>query len=282
MPRKPLALANWKMAMTVAESLAFVQSFLALAGDCLDAVDIILCPPYTALGPLAETLDEIYPHTDEQDTPISSPDAQHAPRFPIQLGAQNVAPSTDPARTGQISAALLADVGCCEWVMLGHWEVRRHLGDDDGLVNRKVRLALEAGLRPIPFVGEARDESVPLVEALEGHLARVLDGCTAEQVARMTFVYEPEGAIGASAPISPEHVAAACTCMRSWLRREWGEAAADRARVVYGGSVAPEFAPDLLECSDLDGLAATRRGRDPATFAEIVRLIADVRGGDSA
>ena len=269
MPRKPLALANWKMAMTVAENLAFVQSFLALASDCLDAVDIILCPPYTALGPLAETLYEIYPHTDEQDTPISSPDAQHAPRVPIQLGAQNVAPSTDPARTGQISAALLADVGC-EWVMLGHWEVRRHLGDDDGLVNRKVHLALEAGLRPIPFVGEARDESAPLVEALEGHLARVLDGCTAEQVARMTFVYEPEGAIGASAPISPEHVAAACTCMRSWLRREWGEAAADRARVVYG------------ECSDLDGLAATRRGRDPATFAEIVRLIADVRGGDSA
>lgn len=259
MPRKPLALANWKMAMTVAESLAFVQDFQALAGHCLDAVDVILCPPYTALWPVADALGE----------------------GPMQLGAQNMAPSTDLARTGQISAALLADVGC-DWVMLGHWEVRRHLRDDDALVNRKVSLALEAGLRPIPFVGEAHDEHAPLAEALEGHLARVLEGCTAEQVARMAFVYEPEGAIGVSAPTSPEHVAAACTCMRSWLRRQWGEAAAERTRIVYGGSVAPEFAPDLLECPELDGLAATRRGRDPATFAEIVRLIAGVRGGDPA
>jgi triosephosphate isomerase len=282
MSRKPLALANWKMDMTVAESLAFVQDFLALAGDCLDSVDVILCPPYTALGPLAEKLDAIYPQPDEQDTPITVPDAESAPRVPIQLGAQNVASSTDPARTGQISAALLADVGC-ECVMLGHWEVRRHLGDDDDLVNRKVHLALEAGLRPIPFMGEARGESVSLVEALEGHLERVLDGCTAEQVACMTFVYEPEGAIGTNAPISSEHVAAACTCIRSWLRREWGKTAADRVQVVYGGSVAPEFAPDLLKCSDLDGLAATRRGRDPATFGQIVRLMADARGGgDSA
>ncbi len=280
MPRKPLALANWKMAMTVAESLAFVHGFSALAGDCLNVVDVILCPPYTALGPLAKTLDEIYPHTDGQDIPPSSPNTQHAPRVPIQLGAQNVASSTDPARTGQISAALLVDVGC-EWVMLGHWEVRRHLGDDDVLVNCKVHLALEGGLRPILFISEERDESVSLVEILEGHLACVLDGCTAEQVARMAFVYEPEEAIGASAPTSPEHVAAACTCIRNWLRREWGEAAADRARILYGGSVTTEFAPDLLECSYLDGLAATRSGRDSVTFAEIVRLIANVWGGDS-
>ncbi len=259
MPRKPLALANWKMAMTATESLAFVQDFQALAGHCLDAVDVILCPPYTALGLVADILDgEV-----------------------LQTGAQNMAASADLAHTGQISAALLVDVGC-EWVMLGHWEVRRDLGDDDALVNRKVRLALEAGLRLIPFVGEAHDESAPLAEVLEGHLGRVLDGCTAEQVARMAFVYEPEGAIGASAPTSPEHVAAACMCMRGWLRCQWGEAAAERTRIIYGGSVAPEFAPDLLECPDLDGLAATRRGRDPAVFAEIVRRIVDARTGDSA
>jgi triosephosphate isomerase len=260
MPRKPLALANWKMAMTIAESLTFVRDFQTLAGDCLDAVDVILCPPFTGLWPLAKALDE--------------------GRSPIRLGAQNVAPSTDPARTGQISAATLADVGC-EWVMLGHWEVRRLLGDDDALVNRKVHLALEAGLRPVPFVGEANDERVPLVDALEGHLVRVLDGCTAEQVASMALVYEPEGAIGVSTPSSLEHVAAACMCMRGWLHRQWGEAAADRIRIIYGGSVAPEFAPDLLGSPELDGLAATRRGRDPGTFAEIVRLITEMRRGDS-
>jgi triosephosphate isomerase len=248
------------MAMTVAESLAFVRDFQTLAGDYLGAVDVVLCPPFTGLWPLANALDE--------------------GRSPIRLGAQNLGPSTDPERTGQISAALLADVGC-EWVMLGHWEVRRDLGDDDALVNRKVHLVLEADLRPIPFVGEANDERVPLAEALEGNLSRVLDGCTAEQVAHMAFVYEPEGAIGVGAPSSPEHVAAACTWMRVWLRGQWGEAAAERTRIIYGGSVAPEFAPDLLGSPDLDGLAATRRGRDPGTFAELVRLIAEMRRGDS-
>jgi triosephosphate isomerase len=127
------------------------------------------------------------------------------------------------------------------------------------------------------FVGEARDDAAPPAEALEGQLALILAGCTAEQVATMAFVYEPEGAIGMDAPTSPDHVTDGCTLIRSWLRCEWGEAAAERLRIVYGGSVAPEFALELMACPDLDGLAATRRGRDPASFAEIVRLIAGVR-----
>jgi len=284
--RLPLALANWKMAMTVAESLAFVHEFRALAGDTLETVEVILCPPYTALWPLAHALADDHPQADEQNTDPSrhaiahtshgSRVADHASRIPLQLGAQNMAATPDPAHTGQVSAALLVDVGC-RWVMLGHWEVRRHQGDDDALVNRKVHVAVEAGLRPVLFVGEAHDEHTPLAEALEGHLARALAGGTAEHVARMAFVYEPEGAIGVGAPSAPEHVADACMIIRSWLREEWGEAAAGRARIVYGGSVAPEFAADLLACPDLDGLAATRRGRDPAAFAEIVRLIAEER-----
>ena len=95
--RKPLALANWKMAMTVAESLAFVREFEALAGELLDAVDVVLCPPFTALWAVAGAL--------------------RGSR--LQLGGQNIAPTADLARTGQVSAALLADVGC-RWVMLGH------------------------------------------------------------------------------------------------------------------------------------------------------------------
>lgn len=287
MPRNPLAIANWKMAMTVAESLAFIEDFQALAADTLETVEIILCPPYTALWPMARALRKGQPQAGEHySSPAlpAKPDDRHAspgqpcaPGPALQLGAQNLAAATDPAHTGQVSAALLADAGC-EWVMVGHWEVRRHLGDDDTIVNRKLHLALEAGLRPVLFVGEARDEAVSLTAALASHLMRALEGCTAEQVACMAFVYEPEGAIGLSAPASPEHVESACRFMRSWLRVEWGEAASERARIMYGGSVAPEFAPELLACSELDGLAATRRGRDPAAFARIVRLIAAARG----
>ena len=178
--RKPLALSNWKMAMTVTEALAFVQEFQALAGDLPDVMDVVICPPFTALWPIAQALRESR----------------------LQLGGQNIAPSADLARTGEISAALLADVGC-RWVMLGHWEVRRYQGDDDVDVNRKVHLALEAGLLPILLIGEAHDNKGPLETALERQLARVLKGCRAEQVATMAFVYEPEGAIGVAAPAAP-------------------------------------------------------------------------------
>jgi len=131
------------MAMTVAESQAFVRDFEAIAGDLLDEVDVVICPPFTALWPVAQALRG------------SS----------IQLGGQNIAPTADLARTGEISAALLADAGC-RWVMLGHWEVRRHQGDDDVAVNRKVHLALDAGLVPILLIGEARDNESPRVQSL--------------------------------------------------------------------------------------------------------------------
>ncbi|GAB4548194.1 MAG: triose-phosphate isomerase [Anaerolineae bacterium] len=289
--RNPLALANWKMAMTIAESLAFVKDFQTLAADALEKVEIILCPPYTALWPVAQALGKDRPQADDHDRVPSLPETPDGtytpptklctPMTTLQLGAQNLAATTDLARTGQISAVLLADAGC-EWVMLGHWEVRRHLGDDDTIINRKLHLALEAGLRPVLFVGEARDETASTTAVLENHLRRALEGCTAEQVACMAFVYEPEGAIGVGSPVSLEHVEPACTFIRSWLRVEWGQAAAERARVIYGGSVTPETAPELLACSDLDGLAATRRGRNSKAFAEMVRLIAAARGGSTS
>jgi triosephosphate isomerase len=260
--RKPLALSNWKMAMTVAESLAFVRDFEAIAGDLLDEVDVVICPPFTALWSVAQALH-------------SSPSTSSG-HSRIQLGGQNIAPTADPARTGEISAALLADVGC-RWVMLGHWEVRRHLGDDDAVVNRKVHLALEAGLAPILLIGEAHDDQAPLGDVLERQLARVLAGCSGEQVQMMAFIYEPEATIGVGTPTSPEHVAAGCGFIRDWLRGCWGDAVAGSVRIIYGGSVAPEYAADLLACPDVDGLGATRRGRDAATFAEIVRLIARSR-----
>jgi len=254
MTRKPLAIASWKMAMTVAEGLAFIRDFQELACDLLDAVDVVICPPYTALWPLAQALRASN----------------------IQLGGQNIAPSNDPARTGEISAALLADVGC-RWVMLGHWETRRHLGDDDEAVNHKVHLALEAGLKPILLIGEAHDEVSPLPTALERQLTGVLEGCDATQVATMVFVYEPERAIGVASPAPAEHVAEGCAFIRGWLRARWGNPVAEEVRIVYGGSVTPVHAANLLACPDVDGLGATRRGRDPIAFSEIVRQIARVK-----
>lgn len=252
--RKPLALSNWKMAMTIAESLAFVQDFQRLAGDLPGRVDVIICPPFTALWPVGQALAGSRLH----------------------LGAQDVAASIDPARTGQVSASLLAEAGC-GWVMLGHWEVRRYGGDDDETVNRKLHLTLAAGLTPILLVGEGRDEGGSRESILERHLTRLLAGCAAEEAAKLVFIYEPEAAIGGDAPTQAEQVAEGCAFIRGWLQQQWGKPVAEAVRIIYGGSVSPDHAAALLSSPDVDGLGASRRGRDPATFVEIVRQVAQVK-----
>lgn len=246
MSRRLFALANWKMAMTIAQSLAFVRDFLARAGPYLEAVEVVLCPPYTALAAVADAV---------RGTPIA-------------VGGQDLWPGPGQAHTGAISAELLADAGAI-WVMVGHWEVRRRLREDDRAVNQKVRAALEGNLRPILLLGEAAGEPFD-----PGRLAVLLDGCDAEAVARMAFVYEPEGAIGQREPVSPAHAAAGCRAIRRWLAERFGERVARQTRIIYGGSVSPEHAAALLADPEVDGLGATRRGRDPAAFAEIVAQIA--------
>ena len=247
MVRRPFALANWKMAMTIPQSLDFVREFLARARPYLEAVEVVLCPPYTALAAVADAV---------RGTPIG-------------VGGQDLWPGPGQAHTGAISAELLTDAGA-RWVMVGHWEVRRRLREDDGAVNRKVRAALEGGLRPILLFGEAAGETFD-----PGRLSVLLDGCDSEAVARMAFVYEPEGAIGQMEPVPPAHAAAGCRAIRRWLAERFGEGAAGQARIIYGGSVTPEHAAALLADPDVDGLGATRRGRDPAAFAEIVARIAE-------
>jgi triosephosphate isomerase len=255
MIRKPLALTNWKMEMTVARSLAFVRDFQSAIGDLARKVDIIVCPPYTALYPMAQALKG----------------------SPLTLGGQDVSTAPGGAYTGEISAALLADVGC-RWAMLGHWEVRRHFGDTDETVNRKLHAAHRAGLSPILFVGEAREEQDRFREALAAHLQRVLEGCDARQIEEMVVVYEPEWTINVEEPASPQHVGAGCGFIREWLARRYGTSAAQAVRIIYGGSVTPARARDLLGAPDVDGLGAGRKGRQVEAFAEIVRLIATAKG----
>lgn len=255
MNRKPLALANWKMAMTIPESIAFVHRFSAAVGDLVQAVDIVLCPPYTALQPMTQAL---------ADTPIA-------------LGAQNLCAAPGMAHTGEISAPLLADAGC-EWVMLNHWEIRRRSEESDADVNRKMLAAFEAGLRPILLIGESNTERGRATETLNARLPTLFANCKVEQVAKMALVYEPEWTIGVKEPASPEYVANGCRTIRQWLGKTYGAGEASAIRIIYGGSVAPEYAADLLTSPEVDGAGASRKGRNPVAFAEIVRLIAAAKG----
>jgi triosephosphate isomerase len=250
--RKPFALANWKMAMTISESLAFVREFRAAVGDLAQAVDIVLCPPYTALYPVAQALADSL----------------------ITVGAQDLHAAPGLAHTGEISAPLLADVGCA-WVMLNHWEIRRRTGEADGDINRKMHAAFRAGLRPILLVGEARAERG---RAEAARLPNLFADCEPEQVAQMAVVYEPEWTIGVKEPASPDYVAAGCSLIRRWIGRAYGTDIANAVRIIYGGSVAPEYAAGLLASPEVDGTGASRKGRDPIALAEIVRLIATAKG----
>jgi triosephosphate isomerase len=218
-------------------------------------VDVALCPPYTGLHALGRAL----------------------AGTSIALGAQDLCAASGKAHTGQVSASLLADVGC-EWVMLNHWEIRRRTGETDGDVNRKMRAAFGAGLRPILLVGEATVERGQAEEALAARLPTLFADCTSEHVARIVMVYEPEWTIGAKEPATPEYVAAGCRFIRQWLDQEYGTEVAEGLRIIYGGSVAPEYANGLLSSLDVDGAGASRKGRNPVSFAEIVRLIAVAKG----
>ncbi|MFL7792821.1 MAG: triose-phosphate isomerase [Anaerolineae bacterium] len=255
MNRKPLALANWKMAMTIPESLAFVHEFRAAVGDLAKEVDIVLCPPHTALHAVARALAD----------------------SPIALGAQNLCAAPGLAHTGEISAPLLADAGC-EWVMLNHWEIRRSRNETDEDINCKIHAAFEAGLRPILLIGEGATERGQAREILKTRLPTILTGCTRAQVAQMALLYEPEWTIGVQEPAPSEYVTAGCGIIRQWLDRTYGADSVSAIRIIYGGSVTPEYAAGLLSSPQVDGAGAGRQGRDPTAFAEIVRLIAAAKG----
>jgi triosephosphate isomerase len=256
MTRRPIALANWKMEMTVAESAAYLRRFRASCDQLLAHVQVILCPPFTALHPMSESLAGV----------------------PIELGAQTVSIASGGARTGEVSAKLARDAGA-RWVLLGHWELRRQQGDTDQTVNLKAHRALQAGLRPILLIGEGKEAGTAQVdEALDGQMSITLDGCSADHVARMVFVYEPEWTIGVAEPAPAERVGAGVRFIRHWLAERYAESIAARVRILYGGSVSLPYAQDLLALPDLDGLGVGRNGRDPQALCELVHLIARERG----
>jgi triosephosphate isomerase len=253
--RKPLALANWKMAMTISESLAFIGEFRIALGNLAKAVNVIICPPYTGLYAMAQELTG----------------------SPIELGAQNLFAASGIAHSGEISASLLADTGC-KWIMLGHWETRRLRGETDSDVNKKMHAGFQAGLNPILMMGEAVQERGRVEKTLLLRFPDLFADCGPEQVARLAICYEPEWTIGAEKPASPDAVNAGCTFIRRWIEQKYGDEVAGQVRIIYGGSVAPEHAERLLVSSDVDGLGAGRRGRDPIAFAKIVSVIAVVKG----
>ena len=248
--RVPVLAANWKMHKTVAEAEEFLNALLP--GVPKDGPEVVVCPPYTALRAAVEA----------------------CAGGPVRVAAQNMHESDSGAFTGEVSAPMLLELGV-QGVILGHSERREHFGESDEALARKVPAALAADLQPILCVGEneaqrdADETSAVLTRQIQADLAGV-DG---PRLGEVVIAYEPIWAIGTGRTASPEQAQEACALIRELVaQREAG--AADAVRVLYGGSVKPENAAELMEQADVDGALVGGASLDPGDFAAIVEAAA--------
>lgn len=250
--RQPLIAGNWKMFKTVHEAVVHVKELRAEVKD-VDGVDIVVAPTATALHAAAEA----------------------ARNSNIAVAGQNCHWEREGAFTGEVSAAMVREAGA-EYVILGHSERRTLFGETDQTVNTKLVAALAAGLEPIVCVGEtlAQRDAGQTLEVLDLQLQRGLDGLTADRLTTLVVAYEPVWAIGTGRNATPDQAQEGHAHIRGRLRSWFGADAAERCRVLYGGSVKPENAVTLLAQPDIDGALVGGASLDVAAFARIVRVAA--------
>jgi triosephosphate isomerase len=246
MARTPLIAGNWKMYKTKREAEEYVQALLPRVST-LEGVQVAICAPFTALEALA--------------------DAARGSR--VEVYAQNMHEAPEGAFTGEVSAPMLCEIGV-QGVVLGHSERRACFGESDHALALKVPAALQAGLTPILCVGEseaerdAGDTERRLRQQISDDLARV----DAERLAEVVIAYEPIWAIGTGRVASAEQAQEAIAFIRALLARD--RRAAAEARILYGGSVKPENAAELLALPDVDGALVGGASLEVESFAQIV------------
>jgi triosephosphate isomerase len=246
--RTPIIAGNWKMYKTVADTVKYVKEFRVMVKDIAD-VEIVIAPPFTAVHAAAEA----------------------ARNSNVIVAAQDLYWEREGAFTGQVSAQMVREAGA-EYVIIGHSERRTLFGETDTMVNQKTVAAFAAGLTPIVCIGETldqRDRSETL-DVLDRQITQGLEGLTGEQLALLVIAYEPVWAIGTGRTATPAQAGEAHTHIRGRLRQWFGADAADRCHVIYGGSVKPENAKDLVGQADVDGALVGGASLDIKAFFDIV------------
>lgn len=220
----------------------------------IEGVDIVLCPPFTALSEISEIL-------------ISSN---------VKLGAQNMHSEYDGAYTGEVSGLMLKDAGC-EFVILGHSERRQYFKEIDAGVNSKIKAALKLGLTPIVCVGETLEEREreETFKVVEGQLSGALKAISGADVARLIFAYEPIWAIGTGRTATSSQAQEVHKFIRSLLEKWYNKETAQLIRIQYGGSVKPENIKDLISQPDIDGALVGGASLNIESFSQIVRTCTD-------
>jgi triosephosphate isomerase len=245
--RTPFIAGNWKMHKTIAEAEEFIQALLPRVSDA-DGVEVAICPPFLALEAML--------------------DSTRGSR--VQVYAQNLHQAESGAYTGEVSAAMLVEVGT-QGVVLGHSERRQLFGESDKALAQKVPAALAAGLQVILCVGETEEERErgdterKLRHQVQEDLARI----DTERLGEIVIAYEPIWAIGTGIVATPEQAQDAIAFVRA-LVADRSREQAEITRVLYGGSVKPDNAAELLALPDVDGALVGGASLDPESFAAIV------------
>ena len=245
------------MNTTLASAVALAKGVIAAAPHKLAKVDVLVCPPAPYLLAVRDVV---------QGTGVS-------------LGAQNVAAEAPGAYTGELSLDMLLDTGCT-YVILGHSERRALYGESDAVVNKKVHAALAKGLLAVLCVGESLEErkSERTNEVLDTQMAGSLAGVTDEQLKNVVIAYEPVWAIGTGLTASPAQAQAAHAHLRNWLLVRYNAVSAVATRILYGGSVKPDNALELLARPDVDGALVGGASLKPELFVPIIEAaVAEAR-----
>jgi triosephosphate isomerase len=254
--RVPLIAGNWKMNLNHQQAVVLLQKLAWILADKkhdFTRTEVVVLPPYTDLRSVQTLVD--------------------GDRLEIQYGAQDVSVHDDGAYTGEISAAMLAKLGC-SYVVVGHSERRQHHGETDPVVSAKARRALDAGMTPIVCVGEdlevrqASDHVAHTCSQIDSSLA----GLSADEVAGAVVAYEPVWAIGTGEVATPADAQEVCAALRARIAQVFGEDAAAAVRVLYGGSVKAGNVAGIMAHPDVDGCLVGGASLQADEFGGICRF----------
>ncbi len=246
--RQPIIAGNWKMYMTNTEATVLVEALKQVVADT--SCEVVVCPPFTALSTVAELT---------EDTKV-------------RVGAQNVFHEEEGAYTGEVSPAMLTDIGV-SYVIVGHSERRSIFKEADRCVNKRVRIVLQHGMSPILCVGESLNqrESGETVAFIHSQLEMGLHGVPAEEMPEVVIAYEPIWAIGTGRTATAEQAGEVCQSIREKIATMYTPEIADQVRIVYGGSVKSENAKEILAQPHVDGALVGGASLKAGSFAGIIK-----------
>ena len=252
--RTILIAGNWKMNMGPKETADFFAQLDDDAQKNIEGVDAAVCPPFVSL---------------------SAAFSARKSGSSVKIGAQNVHFEDNGAFTGEISTAMLKELGC-DFVILGHSERREYFGEDDAVINKKVKKALGEGITPIVCVGEvlAERKEDRHFDVVKEQTTGSLDGLTADELTKIVIAYEPVWAIGTGETATPEQAQEMHAFIRKQLSELFNEEAAATVRILYGGSMKPGNADELLRQPDVDGGLIGGASLKPADFSQLVAIAA--------